>query len=427
LWCGSLGGVFRVSKDELNRAKTNRERALHCLSYTKVDGLATLECSGGCQPSGWKTRDGRLCFPTVRGLAVVNPEQIPFNTLPPPVVIEEVVMEGKSASAGRSVIDVSESSESVAHLNVPAGNHRLEFRFTGLSLVAPRKVRFEYRLEGLEKEWLDAGPRRSVNYSYLRPGDYRFWVRACNNDGVWNETGAALALTILPYFWQTWWFRGLGVLAVLLAFVGIYELRLASTRKLARLRLRIARDLHDEVGSNLGSIALLSEVMPKPAGAAGEEITEVRRIALQTINSLRDIVWFLDPASDSMEELLARMRETARTMLHGTSFEFSSTGNVAGVVPSLELRRNVLPVFKEMLHNIVKHAKATRVEISVIVSSGKFELRATDNGIGFDPSAATVGNGLKNLRRRAAELGGTLNIENQALQGTTIILSAPIT
>jgi signal transduction histidine kinase len=364
----------------------------------------------------------------------VNPEQIPFNALPPPVVIEEVVMGGKEGSSGRSVFDATEisrrngdSAQATGHLEVPTGTQRLEFHFTGLSLVAPRKVRFEYRLEGLEKEWVDAGPRRTANYSYLRPGDYRFLVRACNNDGVWNEAGAALGLTILPYFWQTWWFRAIGVLAVLLALVGIYELRLASTRKLARLRLRIARDLHDEVGSNLGSIALLSEVMPKPAGGAAEEITEVRRIALQTINSLRDIVWFLDPASDSMEELLVRMRETAKTMLHGIVFDFSSTGNVVGVVPSLELRRNVLPVFKEMLHNIVKHARATRVEIAVIISSGTFQLRVVDNGIGLDASASTVGNGLKNLRRRTAELGGTLNIESQIGNGTRISLSAPIT
>jgi ligand-binding sensor domain-containing protein/signal transduction histidine kinase len=434
LWCGSLGGIFRIKKDELNHANTTSPRTLHCLNYTTVDGLPTLECSGGCQPSGWKTRDGRLCFPTVRGLAIVNPEQVPFNTLPPPVVIEEVAMEGKDGSSGKSVFNTTEASkrigefaEAAAHLAIPAGNERLEFRFTGLSLVAPRKVRFEYRLEGLEKEWVEAGPRRTANYSYLRPGNYRFLVRACNNDGVWNEAGAALGLTILPYFWQMWWFRALGVLAVLLALVGIYELRLASTRKLARLRLRIARDLHDEVGSNLGSIALLSEVMPKPAGGAAEEITEVRRIALQTINSLRDIVWFLDPASDSMEELLVRMRETAKTMLHGIAFEFSSTGNIAGVVPSLELRRNVLPVFKEMLHNVVKHAKATRVEIAVNVSSGTFELRLVDNGIGFDTSASTVGNGLKNLRRRAAEINGTLKIESQIGKGTKIMLSAPIT
>ncbi len=430
LWCGSLGGVFRVNKEELNSTRTAGERSLHCLNYTTVDGLPTLECSGGCQPSGWKTRDGRLCFPTVRGLAIVDPEQVPFNTLPPPVVIEEVVMDGKNERSGRSVFDATEASSgngSTAHLSVPAGNQRLEFHFTGLSLVAPKKVRFEYRLEGLEKEWVPAGPRRTANYSYVPPGDYRFLVRACNNDGVWNEAGAAVALTILPYFWQTWWFRALGVLALVLALIGVYELRLASTRKLARLRLRIARDLHDEVGSNLGSIALLSEVMPKPAGGAAEEITEVRRIALQTINSLRDIVWFLDPGSDSMEELLVRMRETAKNMLHGIAFEFSSTGNLAGAVPALELRRNVLPIFKEALHNVVKHARATCVEIAVNVSSGRFELRVVDNGIGFDASASAIGNGLKNLRRRAAELGGTLTVESKIGQGTKVTLLAPIT
>ena len=430
LWCGSLGGIFRIKKEELNRPKAGKERLLHCLNFTTVDGLPTLECSGGCQPSGWKTRDGRLCFPTVRGLAIVNPEEIPVNTLAPPVIIEEVVIEGRNGTSGKSVFDAAEISmgDRVApHLAVAAGNQRLEFHFTGLSLVDPRKVQFKYRLEGLEKEWVDAGSRRTANYSYLRPQNYRFVVKACNNDGIWNETGAALAVTILPYFWQTWWFRAIGVLVAVLGLVGIYELRLASTRKLARLRLRIARDLHDEVGSNLGSIALLSEVMPKPAGGAAEEINEVRRIALQTIHSLRDIVWFLDPSSDSMEELIIRMRDTAKTMLHGIAFDFSSTGNVSGVIPSLELRRNVLPIFKEMLHNIVKHAKANRVEIKVVISSRAFELSVMDNGIGFDSSARSVGNGLKNLRRRTAELGGTLTLESHNQNGTRIILSAPIT
>jgi signal transduction histidine kinase len=128
-----------------------------------------------------------------------------------------------------------------------------------------------------------------------------------------------------------------------------------------------------------------------------------------------------------MEELIIRMRDTAKTMLHGIAFDFSSTGNVSGVIPSLELRRNVLPIFKEMLHNIVKHAKANRVEIKVVISSRAFELSVMDNGIGFDSSARSVGNGLKNLRRRTAELGGTLTLESHNQNGTRIILSAPIT
>jgi ligand-binding sensor domain-containing protein/signal transduction histidine kinase len=428
LWCGSLGGVFRVRKDDLNRAAADRRNTLQCLTFTTVDGLPTLECSGGSQPSGCKTRDGRLWFPTVRGLAVVDPEAVPFNSLPPPVVIEEIVME-KKGKTGSRVMNVSavRADEKSGRLVIPAGNQRVEFRYTGLSLVAPRKVRFNYKLEGLEPDWVDAQTRRTANYSYLRPGDYQFRVRACNNDGVWNDEGASLALTILPYFWQTGWFRILVGLSLLLALAGIYEIRLASARKLSRLRLRIARDLHDEVGSNLGSIALLSEVMPKSSGAPVEEVAEVRRIALQTIGSLRDIVWFLDPGADSMSELVSRMREAAKALLHGIAYEFDADGETAAPRPSLELRRNVLPIFKEILHNISKHAGATRVEIRVVISPREFRLYVVDDGVGFDPSAAYAGNGLKNLRRRAADLGAALDIQSQPGHGTTITLTAPIT
>jgi ligand-binding sensor domain-containing protein/signal transduction histidine kinase len=433
LWCGSLGGVFRLSLAELNRAAREHGEPVHCLTYSTVDGLPTLECNGGSQPSGCKTRDGRLWFPTVRGLAVVAPDQIPFNSLAPPVVVEEVIVEGKKGRVSVPLDSLEQAlrqagpDQKRADLEVPAGSQRLEFRYTALSLVAPAKVAFKYRLEGLEEDWVQAASRRSAYYSYLRPGPYRFRVCACNNDGVWNEEGASLALIILPYFWQTGWFRLLVGLVLLLALVGVYELRLASTRKLARLRLRIARDLHDEVGSNLGSIALLSEVMPRPPGGPAEEISEIRRIAVQTIQSLRDIVWFLDPAADSMEELVLRMQETAKTMLAGTVFELTSSGAAGSNPPSLELRRNVFPMYKEILHNIIRHSRATRVEISVHISAGEFQLVVSDNGCGFDLARVSAGNGLKNLRRRAAELRGTIEIRTQPGQGATVTLRAPIT
>lgn len=434
LWCGSLGGVFRVSKVELNQLAAGESGRLHCWSYTTVDGLPSLECSGGSQPSGWKTRDGRLWFPTVRGLAVVDPEQLPVNPIPPPVVIEEVLMEGHGRSSVFIVPAAADSDqqaaglqEAASRLEVPPGDPRLEIHYTGLSLTAPRKVRFQYRLDGLEKEWVEAGTRRTANYSYLPPGDYRFWVRACNNDGIWNERGAALAITILPHFWQTWWFRLLVAAGAVILFVGLYEIRLASARKLTRLRLRIARDLHDEVGSNLGSIALLSEVMPRHLEGPAGEVAEIRRLALQTIGSLRDIVWFLDPACDSMEDLVLRMRETAKTMLPGVACVFSSSGEAEAARPSLALRRNVFPMFKEILHNIGKHARATRVEILIRISATEFQLRVTDNGTGFDEVQVKPGNGLKNLRRRAAELKGTLEIQSRPGEGAVVSLQAPIT
>ena len=431
LWCGSGGGVFRVSKEELNRFAGDVKRRIRCFGFTKGDGLPSLECRGGCQPSGCKTRDGRLWFPTVRGLAMVDPEHVPINPLPPPVVIEEVVLEGKDRSS--IPLDVhsdpaaADGSSPARPLKIPPGSQRLEFRYTGLSLTAPLKVRFKYKLEGLEEDWVEAGTRRTANYSNVHPGDYRFRVLACNNDGVWNDTGASLAVIMLPRVWQTWWFRSLGAAALVLLFVGAYEIRLASERKLSRLRLRIARDLHDEVGSNLGSIALLSEVMPKQPAGLADEISEIRRIAVQTIGSLRDIVWFLDPAGDKMSDLVLRLRETAKTMLPGIPFTFDCTGQADSASASLEFRRNVFPMFKEILHNVAKHAHATQVKIVVEITPRQFRLQVTDNGIGFDHTRPGSGNGLKNLRRRAGDLGGALEIQSRAGHGAVVTLLAPIT
>src|SRR6185295_4716419 len=187
----------------------------------------------------------------------------------------------------------------------------------------------------LEEDWVEEGTRRIANYSHLQPGTYRFWVRACNNDGIWNEKGASFAFIILPHFWQTWWFKVICATTVILLFVAAYEVRLASERKLVRMRLRIASDLHDEVGSNLGSIALLTEMAPKHEASPTEEISEIRRIALETAGSLRDIVWFLDPAGEKMEDLILRMKDTARTMLAGIHFEFHAEGLAGSAAPTL--------------------------------------------------------------------------------------------
>ncbi len=434
LWCGSGKGVFRVSKDELNRKARGEGQSIHCFGYTRVDGLPSLECSGGCQPAGCKTRDGRLWFPTVNGLAVVDPDNIPVNPLPPRVIIDEVLIEGETQNSVFTVLPLAEAGAQQAEttpppatrLRIPSGRERFEFHYTGLSLTAPEKVRFKYKLEGLEKDWVEAGNLRTAHYSYLRPGNYLFHVQACNNDGIWNETGASLELIILPHFWQTWWFRVLTVTTLLLLFVSAYEVRLALERRLTRLRLRIARDLHDEVGSNLGTIALLSEVLAKQHPAPAEELTEIRRVASQTIDSLRDIVWFLDPAVDQMSELVLRMKETAGTILRGHVSQFSSSGESGAPGPSLDFRRNIFLMFKEILHNILCHARAKRVDIAVQITPREFLLTVRDDGIGFDERAVLRGNGLKNLRRRAAELGGRIEIETAPSAGTIISVRAPI-
>jgi signal transduction histidine kinase len=320
---------------------------------------------------------------------------------------------------------IASAARAPNRLRVRAGRHYFEFKFTALSFTSPDKVRFKWQLDGLERDWVEGGTKRSVSYSFIPPGDYVFRVQACNNDGVWNQEGAALQLVVLPSYWQTSWFRLLAVGTLAALLFGLYRLKVARMRALERLRLRIARDLHDEVGANLGSISLLAQVMEKKPST--EDATLVRDIAGQTVDTLRDIVWFIDPAHERLSDLVARMRETAGALLHEIPFQFESGGDFSSEHLPLDFRRNALPWFKEALHNIVKHARATQVKITVRRRGNAFEVQIHDNGIGFDPRARSSGNGLKNLKRRAREMRGELSIDSQPGQGATLSLRARIT
>lgn len=436
LWAGSRAGIFRVAKSELGAFAAGKIDRINCHIYGKYDGLPTEECSSGFQPSCWRSRDGRLWFATTKGVVSVAPEDIASNPLPPPVVIEKVLVDGQqahgdfSATVKPPAASAREKSQPAlfdstnGELRVKPGRHYFEIHVAGLSFVAPDKVRFKWRLGGLEKDWVQAGNRRIASYSFVPPGSYKFEVQACNNDGVWNTAGAGMKLTVLPYFWQTWWFRALIAALVSALLAVIYSNRVARLRELARLRLRIARDLHDEVGANLGSISLLAQVMEKqPSGA---DASLVRQIAMQTIDTLRDVVWFIDPTHERLSDLVARLHETAKTMLRAVNYEFKQSGNFGSTELPLEFRRNVPPLFKEALNNVLKHSHATRVEISVRRSGDRFEFSILDNGIGLVERPGPSGNGLKNMRRRAADLRGDLTIGSGPSGGTQVTLSARI-
>jgi signal transduction histidine kinase len=204
----------------------------------------------------------------------------------------------------------------------------------------------------------------------------------------------------------------------------VFAIRISRIRALQRERLRIARDLHDEVGAGLGTIALLGEFIEQhPTASDG---LEVRQMALQTIDSLRDVVWFIDPTFNQMSDLVVRLQATARSRLLGLELNFQQTGNFKTTELMLSFRRNVLPLFKEALHNIVKHAHATRVDIQVGHEGSEFLLSISDNGSGFDPDQPVDGNGLKNMHRRARDMNGRLQILRSPAGGTTIRLVAPL-
>lgn len=212
LWMSCNRGIFRVSKKQLNDFAERRIRALTSVVYGKADGMKSNECNGTSQPAGWKTRDGRLWFPTTGGAVTVDPKNMRINELPPPVVVEEVVIDKRHVDVRRTE-------------RLPPGRGEIEIHYTALSFADPTRVRFRYQLEGYDPIWVDAGPRRVAFYTNIPPGPYRFRVMACNNDGIWNEKGASFAFSLRPHFYQAYWFYGICALGVALFAWGGYRLR----------------------------------------------------------------------------------------------------------------------------------------------------------------------------------------------------------
>lgn len=443
LWMGSYGGILRASEKDLNRCADGEIARVPFLAYGVNEGLPTLECSEGLQSAGGKTADGRLWFATAKGLVAVDPAGVTMNLLPPPVRIEQMRVDDKDFADGAAA----------GPLKVPPGRHRIEFEYTGLSFVAPEKVRFKCRLNNLETEWTDVGTKRVATYNYIPPGDYSFQVIACNNDGVWNETGARLGFEVLPYFWQTTWFHVLGGLATVLAAGGVvwFDTRRRMRRRLERAerqrdiereRTRIARDIHDDLGAQLTRITMMSEsacgdlANPERAAAGLGKIYDTAR---ELTRSMDEIVWAVSPRHDTLESLATYLEKFAQDWL--ASVGIRCRLDLPLQFPkwhlTSEMRHNVFLAFKEALHNAVKHAGASEVFIRLTVREKSFELAIADNGRGFAvgekiinspvvPGRAASGNGLENMRRRLAAIGGSSDIQSAPGAGTQVIFSVQL-
>jgi signal transduction histidine kinase len=301
----------------------------------------------------------------------------------------------------------------------------LEFHYTALSFSGPEKSRFKYKLQNVDPDWIDAESRRVAYYSHVPPGKYQFRVIACNDEGVWNETGASIDFVLEPHAWQSWWFKVAGAVLVITGLGAIYSFRTVRSRHIEKLRMRIAADLHDEIGSSIGSISLLARKIHKTAPLTEEQskdLGSIHRIAGQTANSIRDIVWFINPEYDTVQDLVLRMKDVAGTMLSTIPFQFvGPKENLTKKLP-LDFRREIFLIFKEALANVIKHSRATSVCIQFSEDDGVWQLRIVDNGVGFDAGASYSGNGLKNLRRRAEKIDGTLLITSQPGTGAELVV-----
>lgn len=418
LWISTTAGIVRVRREALEAVAAGRANTAPTQLYLEADGMRSRECNGSTHPAGWKTRDGRLMFPTVKGVAIVDPQRLPHNALPPPVIIETV-------TAGGIERNGPWPPEGLAF---EPGAGTLEWHYVGLSLAIPDKMQFKYRLEGFDRGWVDAGSRRAAYYTNIPPGEYRFRVIASNNDGVWNETGASVPVRLDAHFYQTIWFRALTLVPIALVAWGLHRVRLSRALAMERMRTEIATDLHDDVGASLSQIAVLSEVARAQGqgGRAAEPLARIAEVARESVDSMSDIVWALDPQKDRAVDLATRMRRFAGDTLGARNIDVDfqvEGGTDAHLEP--RTRRELMLMFKEIVNNIVRHARATRVEVSLRVEGRRIVLAVADDGRGFDRGAAPGdGQGLKSLERRAARLGATIEIASRPGAGTTIVVAS---
>lgn len=431
-WMSSPGGIFHIAARELRECADGARPSIECTGYNRNDGMAAQECSGGVQPAGARTPDGRLWFPTADGLISVDPRRVTDNPLPPPVHIEEVLVEGASRP-------VRPGSPRIA---AAAGENRVEFRFTALSFTSPEKVRFRYKLDGLDRDWSAADEHRNAVYRFVPPGRYTFRLIASNNAGVWSPQETTLAVTVEPFFWQTPWFKG----AVAVAMAGglAWVVRRRECRKaqlllermerqhaVERERARIAKDIHDDIGASLTQIAYLSErVDGSRQDPAEVELwnKRVRQTAQRTIESLDEIVWAVSPHHDTLESLANYLGRFSQEHLElaGMSCRLEIPTVLPPIALDAEVRHNLLLAAREALQNIVVHAAATEASVSLEMQEDALKIRIVDNGRGLPASLpATGGNGLSNMRKRMEEIGGRFEVHSHPGAGTEVCFTVP--
>jgi signal transduction histidine kinase len=429
LWFGCNRGIFRLSLRDLNDVADRKVPLLSPVEYGIAEGMRASE-SNGETPAAWKARDGGLWFSTVRGVAVVDPTA--GNPVPPPVVLEE-------ASANQVTIGRDGGT------SIPPGNNTFDFRFTALSLSAPEKQRFKYKLEPHDKDWVDAGAGRTAHYTNMAPGEYSFHVVAANSFGVWNHQGAGVRFVLRPHFYQTKSFYALGVLGFLALLWSAYQFRVRQLQQDFNVRLaerldertRIARELHDTLlqsfqGSLYRFQAARNLFSRRPedalatldsAIATGDSAIAEGRDAIQNLRA--------GPAERRLEELLnvtgLELQANKEGNVH-PAFQVILEGQPRTLAPLVH--DEIYRIAREVLRNAFRHAAARRIEAAIQYDPDLFRLRIRDDGKGIHEKVLQEGAraghwGLPGIRERAKRIGAKLKLWSESGAGTEVELTVP--
>jgi ligand-binding sensor domain-containing protein/signal transduction histidine kinase len=387
--------------------------------FTVADGLPK-----GIIEHAYRDRQGVLWFGSWFGLSRLIPKKQESLMLPS-VYVTGLRIEG----VARPVSELGATD--LPTLELSPNQRQVGVDFVGLGASLGEELRYQYHLEGANEDWSEPTTERTINFASLAPGAYRFRVRALDADGRMSSNPATFAFKIAAPVWQRWWFLSLIVALMGLTIYCVYRFRLSRLLELERIRTRIATDLHDDVGSGLSQVSILSEVISRRVGpeiGVAEQLSIMGSLSRDLVDSMSDIVWAINPGRDRLSDLSHRMRRFASDVftVHGAEFIFDVPHPGRDLRLGPEMRRELYLIFKEAVNNVVCHSGCTAVKISFLISDGALELSVHDNGVGFDPAGDSEGNGLANMRLRATKLGGELGVSSNNGDGTAVHLKAPL-
>jgi len=430
-WMNSNQGIYRVKRDELNKFADGQVSSVTSISYGPDDGLLNVEGNGGRQPAGLKAADGKLWFPTAGGVAVIDPRQATRSSGSLPVIIED------------AKIDQNEVQPQNGVITVEPGQSTVDIAYTAVSFVGADRVRFRYRLEGLDANWTDAGSRRVAYFAHLPYGVYTFKVIAANADGVWNTSGATIRLVVLTPFYRRPWFyalMGLGFLSILGALY-MYRMRQLQAVNAARAdftrrlidsqeneRRRIALELHDSLGQSLAVIrnrALMSLNKPNDHERMVDQLREISDASAAALQEARQIAHNLHPGQIEHLGLPAALTTLVESVQGGTPIQFETKIETLRTAVTRDEAINLYRIAQESLSNLIKHSDASRAIVTLNETNGRLYLIVEDNGRGMPAGTTEGGLGLRGIRERAQNINADLQIESTAGKGTRVIVSLP--
>jgi ligand-binding sensor domain-containing protein/signal transduction histidine kinase len=400
----------------LDRLDPASGRIRHITAGEKLSGDSLTQCM--------KDSRGNIWVASTTGVLKLDPRTEPDERRAPPIYLTKLRV------AGAELPMPDAGAIHGPSLTLGPSDNNLLIEYVGLDFHSDRELKYQYKLDGVDTEWSPPTDQRSVNYASLAPGSYKFMVRAVNQQGVMSLEPAIVEVRILPPIWRRWWFLLAAAAFVALAAYAIHRNRVTRLMELLAVRTRIASDLHDDIGSNLTKIAILSEVAQQQSGPRSavteSPLTAIARISRESVASMSDIVWAIDPRRDTHHDIVRRMRQFAIDMLGGAGAQVrivASGGDQPRRVGP-DFRRQVFLVFKEAVHNAARHSGCSNAKIEILMERSGLTLRIQDDGTGFDTDRDTEGQGLASMRRRAQSLGGHVEVASGS-QGTTVTLTVP--